>query len=125
MKTIKTAIKSTLIIDPDENENVTLISIFKEYGLELDIITRENDFLEKLNNNRYECVMIHSDLPENYTDKIVDTLKIDFPNIVVIILLENPTFDKIFHFVRSGVDDFILKPFIWDDIEKLLRFYYY
>lgn len=35
-------------------------------------------------------------------------------------LLEN-----IFTYVRTGADDFLIKPFKWDDIEKLLKFYYY
>ena len=125
MKIIKTAFKSTLIIDPEEKDNLNLISIFHENGLKLEIINQEQDYQAKIEKNKYDCVIISSDLANNNSEKIIDNLKINYPWIVIIILLENPSYEKIFSFIRMGVDDFILKPFIWEDFEKLLRFYYY
>jgi len=125
MRNIKTAIKSTLIIDHDEKSNKNLIAIFRENGLELEMITNEQNFVNKIESKKYDCVMIKSDLSDDYTSLIIDLLKVHYPWVIVIVLLENPSYEKIFRFMRAGVDDFILKPFTWDDFEKILKFYYF
>ena len=125
MIAIKTAIKSTLIIDKDEYNNTNLKSIFNEKGLLLDTISDENDYMEKIESNRYNCVMIDSELPNNQTSKIVDEIKGYYPWIIVVIFLKTLDYTKIIKFVRLGVDDFLVKPFSWDDLEQLLKHYYY
>ena len=125
MKKIRTAIKSTLLIDPNEESNTNLVSIFNENSLELEIISNEKDYQKILEENKFDCVMINSDLDDNLADRIIDTLKIYYPWIVIVILLEEPTYEKVFSFVRAGADDFIIKPFNWESIEEILKFYYY
>jgi len=125
MKQLKTIIKSTLIIDYEEIGNTNLINIFSENGLLLDIVASDHDYLNRINQKKYDCVMINSDLADNLAVKIIDTVKGYYPWIIVVILLQNPDYEKIFNFVRNGADDFIMKPFSWTDMEKVLKFYYY
>ena len=125
MITLKTAIKSTLIIDKDDFNNTNLIGVFKEKGLMLDTISDEHDYIEKLEKNQYDCVMIDGELPNNQTNKIIDEIKGNYPWILVVIFLKSADYTKIIKFVRLGADDFLVKPFTWDDLENLLRHYYY
>ena len=125
MKKILTAIKSVLLIDPSDRKNTNLISVFEENGLVLEIISNEHNYQNRIHDRQYDCVMLNSDLENDKTENIIDFVKTTYPGIIVVILLEEPTFEKIFRLVRLGVDDFIIKPYIWDDIEKLLRYYYY
>jgi DNA-binding NtrC family response regulator len=123
MKTIKTSIKSTLIIDHEEYENQHLKNIFYENDLKLDIVLPGSNYIDLLQENKYNCLMINSDLVRDQSVEIINNVKINLPWVIVIVLLKNPSYEKIFHFVRQGVDDFILKPFNWNDIEKILRYY--
>ena len=125
MKPLKTILKSTLIIDYDDIENANFINIFIEHGLSLDIVTPQKDFLSIIKKNKIDCVMIYSDQPDNMAYKIIDAIKTNYPWVVVIILLQNPDYKKIFGFIRQGADDFILSPFTWDDVENVLLHYYY
>ncbi|MCK9330237.1 MAG: hypothetical protein PHY08_11955 [Candidatus Cloacimonetes bacterium] len=172
MEKIKTVLKSILMIDPEEINNKTLISIFSEYGISLDIIDTSQDILEFIDNKHYDCIMINNSIKFNDSFKILDLVKSNYPWIVAIIILNlnqytfegnttnynntsiikndeynnkkdfdnmpneylnlqinNGNFQQIlnqvFELVRNGADDFIIKPFIWQDIEKILKFYYY
>jgi DNA-binding NtrC family response regulator len=125
MKTLKTAIKHTLIIDKEELENTSLINIYKENGLSLDIVSEEHDYMNKIHTTKYDCVMIDSELPNNQTIKIIDEVKGNYPWMIVIIILKKPEFDRMINYVRLGVDDFLLKPFTWEDLETMLRHYFY
>ena len=125
MKNIKTALKSTLIIDHEEFGNSYLKDIFQEHGLYLDIVSPHSDLLNILDNKKFDCLLLNSDLLNNLTDDIINKVKCFHPSVMVILLLKNPSYEKIFHFVRLGVDDFILKPYNWSDLEKLLTHYYF
>jgi DNA-binding NtrC family response regulator len=125
MPKLKTAIISTLIVDHEEFGNTHLQSIFNENDLHLDIHSPHCDFLNVIEKKKYDCVMINSDLMNNLTMEFIDKVKGNYPSIIVIILLKNPSYEKIFNFVRAGVDDFIMKPFTWEDVERTLTFYYY
>jgi len=125
MTFIKTVIKSTLIIDQEEYKNSNLKSIFKENELTLDIVTQEHDYMAMIDHNKYDCIVIDSDLPRNQTEKIIDDIKVKYPSTIVIILLKLPDYEKVIKFVRLGADDFIVKPFTWEDIEIILTYYYY
>lgn len=125
MKTLKTAIKSTLMIDSDEVGNANLINIFNENSLCIEIISHKHDFMKRIFDNHFDAILLSSDLPNNMSFKILDAVKGSFPWIIVIVLLKNPDYEKIFDFVRQGADDFVLKPFIWEDLEKVYKFYYF
>ena len=122
---LKTAIKSTLIIDQDEYNNNVLKSIFREKGLSLDTVSEKIDYIEMIENNRYDCIIIDSDLPNNQTAISIDEIKGNYPWMIVVVLLKDMNYEKIIKYVRLGADDFIMKPFSWDDIEVLLKHYYY
>jgi DNA-binding NtrC family response regulator len=125
MKTIKTRFKSSLIIDHEEFGNALLEKVFFENGLHLDIISPNNDYMPMIEHKKYDCVLLNSDLMSSLSYDIVDKLKSHYPGIAIIILLKNPSYEKVFNFVRLGVDDFIMKPPTWEDIERVFTHYYY
>ena len=125
MKTIKTTLKSTLIIDHQEAKNSYLMNIFLENGLYLQIISETEDYLQVLKNKKVDCVMINPELPNKDINMMIDQIKALYPQIVVIILLNDQDFEKIIKYVRLGVDDFLQKPFTWWELENLLNHYYY
>jgi len=125
MKQLRTIIKNTLMIDNEELDNSNLIKIFSENGIHLEIISTQHDYVNLMKNKEYDCVLINSDLPDNFALKVIDVIKGNYPWIIVMVLLVHPNYEKVFNFVRLGVDDFIIKPFSWDDIEKVYRYYYY
>ena len=125
MKTLKTSIKSTLMIDDKEINNTDLINIFLENGLYLKIVSDKEDYIEGVKDNKYNCIMINSDLPNDNTTKIINQIKGFYPWIIVIIILNEPVLESVIKYVRIGVDDFIQKPFVWTELEALLKYYYY
>jgi len=126
MRHLRTSIKSTLMIHSLEpSEETHLKNIFFENGLFLDIVSLDSDFMARLEQQKFDCVIINSDIENNQPQEIIDNIKIVYPWIIVIILLKNPSFEKIFQLVRYGVDDFIIHPFLWEDVEKVLSYYYY
>ena len=125
MKTVKTTLKSTLIIDNQEVKNSYLVNIFLENGLYLQIISEADDYLLVLETKKIDCVMINPDLPNKDIYLMIDQIKALYPEIVVIILLNDQDFEKLLKFVRLGVDDFLQKPFTWWELENLLNHYYY
>ena len=125
MPKIRSAIKSVLIIDIIDHENNNLISIFLEHGIDLDIVSYHDNYKYMMDSKQYDCIMLNSDMKDNLTEKIIDYIKVTYPGTIVVVLLENPSYEKVFQFIRISVDDFIMKPYTWDDIEKLLRFYYF
>ena len=125
MHPIRTAIKSVLIVDPVNINNRSLVSIFKDKGIELEISNQHQNYQYMIESKQYDCVMLNSELENNYCEIIIDFIKTHYPGIIIVILLEDPTYEKIFNFVRKAADDFILTPYTWEDIEKMLRFYYY
>jgi len=126
MRHLRTSIKSTLMINNLEStEETHLKNIFFENGLFLDVISLESDYMARLEQHKFDCVIIISDIENNQPQEIIDKIKILYPWIIVIIQLKNPSFEKIFQLVRYGVDDFIMSPFLWEDVEKVLTYYYY
>ena len=125
MKQLRTIIRNTLIIDNEELMNNNLIKVFSENGLHLDIISSKHDYISRLKQKNYDCVMINSDLPNNLTAKTIDAIKGNYPWMIVIVLLVNLSYAKVFDFVRLGVDDFVIKPFSWENIESVYKHYYY
>jgi len=125
MKSIKTSLSSILMIDNEEYGNVFLKNIFQEKGLYLEIQSQYNDYMHTIESKNIDCIMLNSDLINNLTIDIIDKVKCNFPWMVIVILLKNPSYERIFQFVRLGVDDFIIKPFIFEDIEKVLTYYYF
>ncbi|MCL1826627.1 MAG: response regulator [Candidatus Cloacimonetes bacterium] len=125
MITLKTIIKSTLIIDQEEYNNSNLKNIFREKFLHLDIVSPEHDYMSMIENTKYDCVMLDSELAKNQSTFIIDQIKGNYPWMIVVVLLKNNDFEKIISFVRLGVDDFIVKPFVWDNFEELLKHYFF
>jgi DNA-binding NtrC family response regulator len=125
MKELKTIIKNTLMLDNEELNSTNLVNIFHENGLNLEIISTQCDYLNRMKQQKYQCMMIHSDLQDNMTYKVIENIKSNYPWIIVIVLLVNISYEKVFEFVRLGVDDFIVKPFSWEDIESVYKHYYY
>ena len=114
-----------MIIDPDEKNNSILKDIFSRLSIKMNIVTPGFGFLVGLKNQQHDCVLINSELPDNQAIRILDKIKWEVPNMIVIILLNKPNINKIIEFVRHGADDFIQKPFTFEDIEKILTYYYY
>jgi len=125
MKQIKTIINNTILIDNEELDSANLVKIFYENGLNLEIITTNQDYLNLLRQKDFDCLLIHSDMPDSLTVKIIDFIKCNYPWMIVIVLLVNKSYEKVFELVRLGVDDFIQQPFTWEDIEKVYKHYNY
>ena len=125
MKQIKTIINNTILIDNEELDSGNLVKIFYENGLNLEIITTNQDYLNLLRQKNFDCLLIHSDMSDSLTVKIIDFIKCNYPWMIVIVLLVNKSYEKVFELVRLGVDDFIQQPFTWEDIEKVYKHYNY
>jgi len=126
MRKVRTSIKSTLMISVLDLQQIDhLKNLFFENGLFLDIISPENDYLSRFEQYKFECVVISSDKENNQTFEVIDQIRILYPGVIIIVLLKNPTFESIFQFVRYGVDDFLMFPCVWEDIERVLSYYNY
>jgi DNA-binding NtrC family response regulator len=123
--TLKTSIKSILMVDPEEVNNDSLIESFKKHGVSIKIVTINYGPLADLKNLTFDCLMINSDLIGGQALKLLEKVKWEKPEIIVIMLLNTSKTERIFELVRHGADDFLMKPFSWDEIEKLLTHYNY
>jgi len=114
-----------MINNMNSQETDHLINIFFENGLFLDVISSDHDYLARFEQYKFDCAVISSDLENNQPNEIIDNIRIKYPWVIIIVLLKNPTFEAVFQFVRYGVDDFLMLPCIWEDVEKVLSYYNY
>ncbi len=125
MENIQTSIHSALVIDHDNDFFSNLNSIFIYYHINIKCINNGIDALKEIEGSTFDCFFIASTLLDVSAVYLIDRIKCIYPSVIVIVMLDNPTVEQVIEFTAYGADNFIIKPFTWESVEKLLTFYNY
>jgi signal transduction histidine kinase/ActR/RegA family two-component response regulator len=121
----KLANKYLLLVDDDEYNLQLTRMMLEEWGLHFDEVRNGFDAMEMILRNNYDLVLTDIHMPEvsglqltRYIRSIEDKHKSATP---VIAFTANVMKDDLENYMKSGVNDFLLKPFTRDQVlEKIM-----
>jgi signal transduction histidine kinase/DNA-binding response OmpR family regulator/CHASE3 domain sensor protein len=107
--------KSLLLVD-DDSFNVKLTSmILERWGVEVDAALSGAEALELIGRKEYDLVLTDIHMPDmsgiDFTKKIRALPDINKASVPVIAITANIMKDELDHFMKSGMDDYVLKPY--------------
>jgi signal transduction histidine kinase len=117
--------KRIMIVDDTEINLVLLEAIFNAWGVQADKARNGREALELTGRHPYHLILSDVNMPE--LDGIALTKSIrrnpspDISKIPVIILTANILQDEIGKYLEAGVSDYILKPFLMNDLYQVIR----
>lgn len=109
---------TVLLIDDETKFCTSLKIILESAGYDVEIVHTGQAALFNLANHRYDAVLLDMGLPDISGLEVAANLKEKFPDTVVIILTGQATLENAVDSLRSGVYDYLSKPF---NPEQLLR----
>jgi DNA-binding NtrC family response regulator len=117
-----------LIVDPDSEATQKLSSLFINQGYDVEISEGLTKAAERLNDVRFDCVIIDVNLPEIEGFKAAPILKVIDPNIQIIMTAANNTMDleekvreqDIFYYYIKSFDPEELREAVRDVFEKVV-----
>jgi len=115
-----------LIVDPDSEATQKLSSLFINQGYDVEISEGLTKAAERLNDVRFDCVIIDVNLPEIEGFKAAPILKVIDPNVRIIMTAADNTIDleekvreqDIFYYYIKSFDPEELKEAVRDVFEK-------
>ncbi len=107
--------KSLLLVD-DDSFNVKLTSmILERWGVEVDAALSGTEALELIGRKEYDMVLTDIHMPDmsgiDLTKKIRALPDINKASVPIIAITANIMKDELDHFMKSGMDDYVLKPY--------------
>ncbi|HHN47760.1 MAG TPA: response regulator [Bacteroidales bacterium] len=107
--------KSLLLVD-DDSFNVKLTSmILERWGVEVDAALSGTEALELIGSKEYDLVLTDIHMPDmsgiDLTKKIRALPDINKASVPIIAITANIMKDELDHFMKSGMDDYVLKPY--------------
>lgn len=107
--------KSILLVD-DDRFNVKLTTmILERWGMKVDFALSGKDALELINKREYDLVLTDIHMPDmsgiELTQKIRGLADINKASVPIVAITANVMKDELDHYMKSGMDDYVLKPF--------------
>ena len=107
---------SILIVDDDLKLCATLSEDLNEIGYFTHFVTSVEDALNYLSNSDVNLILLDLKMPVKDGFHLLSTVKKLSPEIKVIVLTANIDVESAVKAAQLGVDDYILKPFMFDKL---------
>ena len=107
---------SILIIDDDLKLCATLSEDLNEIGYYVNFVTSVKDALNYLNSSKVDLVLLDLKMPDNDGFYFLSEVRKNKNDIKIIILTANVDVESGVRAAKFGVDDYILKPFRFDEL---------
>ncbi|RKX57758.1 MAG: hypothetical protein DRP29_07880, partial [Thermodesulfobacteriota bacterium] len=121
---IQKKFKAKILVAEDNEINRTLIKeLLKKYGVEFDIVENGLIAIDKIKKNKYDFVLMDISMPVMDGETATKEIKKEFPNIPVIALTAHVFPGEKERLLNLGFDDYISKPILSIDLEKVLEKY--
>lgn len=107
--------KHVLVVD-DDRFNVKLITmILERWGMKVDFALSGKEALNYIKHNEYDLVLTDIHMPDmsgiELTQKIRALKDINKASVPIVAITANIMKDELDHYLKSGMDDYVLKPF--------------
>ena len=114
---------NTLIVDDERGIRESL----KEYiemkyeNLNTDISENADEALKKIENKSYHLILLDIVMPGMDAFDFLKRVKEINPLIQVLMITGNSTMEKVLSALENGADDYLTKPFDFDDLENIIK----
>ncbi|MBE0663203.1 MAG: response regulator [Bacteroidales bacterium] len=107
--------KYILVVD-DDAFNIKLTSmILERWGIKVDVALSGNAALTLINKNEYDLILTDIHMPDmsgiELTQKIRAMVDINKASVPIVAITANIMKDELDHYMKSGMDDYVLKPY--------------
>jgi signal transduction histidine kinase/CheY-like chemotaxis protein len=107
--------KYALLVD-DDVFNVKLTGmILERWGIKVDFAMSGSDALALINRNEYDLILTDIHMPDmsgiELTQKIRAMVNINKASVPIVAITANIMKDELDHYMKSGMDDYVLKPY--------------
>jgi len=117
-----TAVPTVLVVDDEKTVCNSCKKILTQEGYKVDMALSGGEALNKVKGNGFDAVIADWKMPEMDGIELVKRIKKENPNIVVIMITGYPSVDSSIQAIRSGVSDYVPKPFTPDELsDAMLR----
>ncbi|TSA23787.1 MAG: response regulator [Bacteroidetes bacterium] len=117
--------KRILVVDDTEINLVLLEAIFEKWNVKVDTAGNGKEALKLIKVHPYNLILSDVNMPEvdgiELTKEIRRDPSPEISKIPVIILTANILQDEIGKFQQAGVSDYIMKPFLMNDLYRVIR----
>lgn len=121
LKFIKQMILTALIIDDEIDICYLLSGILKQKNCYTNYVNNLAEATIELQNNSPLIVFLDNHLPDGLGINFVDHIKVNYPQIKIVMITAYDTTSDRQEAIKKGVDIFIGKPFTKDEINKALQ----
>lgn len=112
---------SILIVDDDIKLCATLSEDLREIGYYTHFVTSADDAINYLNNSTVDLVLLDLKMPEKNGFFVLNKINSNNYNSRVIVLTANVDIDSAIESAKLGVDDFLRKPYDFDELLITVR----
>lgn len=112
---------SILIVDDDIKLCATLSEDLREIGYYTHFVTSADDAISYLNNSTVDLVLLDLKMPEKNGFFVLKKINSNNYNSRVIVLTANVDIDSAIESAKLGVDDFLRKPYDFDELLITVR----
>ncbi|MEA1972519.1 MAG: response regulator, partial [Candidatus Cloacimonadota bacterium] len=120
---INTAVNRILVVARNSELLNNLRNILTSNSIIVDAtdeMTRALSFLEK---ESYDAVFLDIEINDIFINDFIFEVKIAHPQILLILLINRSEISSINSFLKSGVDNFLIKPFDFNKLSSMLSAY--
>lgn len=120
---INTTIKRILIIDKETELLNNLKNILTSNGLMVDTTGEMSKALKYITEIEFDAIFLDIEINDIFIKDFIQEVKIIQPSILMILILGRNNFNSINSYLKSGVDNFLIKPFDFNKLSNILTTY--
>lgn len=114
-----------LVVDDELIVRESLTGWLKRAGHEVDAVPGGHEALEMVGRQEYDLMFLDIRMPDVNGMEVLKNIKLAYPHILVVMITAYGSVETAIEAMKSGADDFLIKPFDPDQlkllIEKLLK----
>ena len=112
--------KPILIVDDERNIRLTLLTCLQDLGVEIDIAGNGEEALYKLKAKEFGLILLDLNMPGMGGMEMLRLVREIRPDIRVIIITAYGTVERAVEAMKLGAVDFVQKPFVPEEIRKMV-----
>jgi len=105
-----------LVVEDEDTIRKTLCNILMRQKYHVQVATTVAEAKQHLNAGPYDLVMLDIGLPDGSGETLIQDVKVKSPDTDVVMLTAYRDFDVIISSFRKGASDYIVKPFVLDNL---------
>ena len=112
--------RNVLVVDDEKTVCASCRKILTKEGYNVDVASSGKEALSKVKGNGFDVVVTDWKMPEIDGIEVARRIKEENPNIVVILITGYPSVETSIAAIRSGVSDYVPKPFTPQELSDAL-----